>query len=110
MLRQYWSNYYEKCNGLVYVIDSADEDRLAESGKELKALLGENALKGVPVLVFANKQDLVSALSPQEITETLELNSIKDRDWVVMACSAKDNDGLMDGFHWVIDNLKKNLK
>ena len=54
-LRQFWSNYFEKCHCLIYVVDAADEDRVAEAGKELRSLLEEKELKGVPVLVFANK-------------------------------------------------------
>lgn len=54
-LRKYWSNYYEKTHALIYVIDSADEDRVEEAGRELRSLLSENHLEGVPLLVFANK-------------------------------------------------------
>ena len=54
-LRKYWSNYYEKTHAIIYVIDSADEDRVIEAGKELQCLLQENSLKDVPLLVFANK-------------------------------------------------------
>ena len=38
-LRSYWSNYTEGIDSLVYVIDSADRKRLAESGAELQKLL-----------------------------------------------------------------------
>ena len=51
----------------VYVIDSADRRRLEESGEELKSLLEEEKLAGTPLLVLANKQDLLNALSAQEV-------------------------------------------
>lgn len=51
----------------VYVIDSADERRTEECGVELNALLEEDRLSGVPVLIFANKQDLLSASSAEEV-------------------------------------------
>ena len=54
-LRKYWSNYYDKTHALIYVVDSADEDRVEEAGKELKSLLAEKHLSKVPLLVFANK-------------------------------------------------------
>lgn len=38
-LRPYWENYVDGIDSLVYVIDSADRKRLAESGKELQTLL-----------------------------------------------------------------------
>ncbi len=34
-LRNYWSNYFENIDALVFVIDSADRKRLNESGLEL---------------------------------------------------------------------------
>ena len=44
-------------------------------------LMEEEDLAGVPVLVFANKQDLLGAMTGAEIMEALELTSFKDR-WV----------------------------
>lgn len=38
---------------------------------------------GVPLLVFANKQDLLSALSSAEISVGLELTAVKDRTWQI---------------------------
>ena len=43
-LRKYWSNYYNKTHALIYVIDSADEDRVEEAGIELRSLLQEQSL------------------------------------------------------------------
>ena len=67
VLREYWSNYFENTSVLIYVIDAADDKRLDESGNELYALLKEDTLKNVPVLIFANKQDLIHALEPDEV-------------------------------------------
>merc|ERR1711862_140716 len=75
-IRAYWSNYFEASDALVYVIDSSDSRRLEESGAELKELLGEDKLGGVPLLIFANKQDLLQAVPADEIVECLELGSI----------------------------------
>jgi ADP-ribosylation factor-like protein 3 len=54
-IRPYWKNYYENTDGLVYVVDSSDDKRLAECTEELQSLLSEDSLKKVPLLVFANK-------------------------------------------------------
>lgn len=66
-IRPYWKNYYEHTDGLVYVVDSADDMRLKECTDELAALLGEEELAKVPLLVFANKQDLEMALDAAEV-------------------------------------------
>ena len=78
-IRPYWRNYYEQTDGLIYVVDSADEDRVAEVKANLDELMSEDLLKGVPVLVFANKQDSELALDANEILDALDLNSINDR-------------------------------
>jgi ADP-ribosylation factor-like protein 3 len=38
-LRTYWSNYFQGSDALVFVIDSADNKRLIESGSELQKIL-----------------------------------------------------------------------
>ena len=41
--------------------------RVEETGVELGQLLEEEKLAHVPVLIFANKQDLMNAMSPEEV-------------------------------------------
>lgn len=57
-------------------------------------LLEEEKLAGVPVLIFANKQDLLTAAKASEIAEGLNLNSIRDREWQIQACSALTGEGV----------------
>ncbi len=102
-IRPYWRNYFDNTDALVYVIDSADRARLEEVNSELTRLLTEeDKLAGVPLMVFANKQDLLSALSAADISVGLGLTSIKDRPWQIMACSAKTGEGLQEGMEWLI--------
>ena len=55
-MRQYWNNFLQDTGILVYVVDSAAPDRFPEAAKELKALLKEELLEGVAIVVVANKQ------------------------------------------------------
>jgi ADP-ribosylation factor-like protein 3 len=48
-------------------VDSADKGRLEETGLELTLLLEEEKLQNIPLLVFANKQDLINALPAKEV-------------------------------------------
>ena len=43
-IRPYWKNYYENTDGIVYVVDSADDMRLNEAKEELKSLMDEELL------------------------------------------------------------------
>ena len=62
-------------------MDSNDRDRISECKDELWRMLAEAELKSSLFLVMANKQDLPNAMSVEEVTEKLALNSIRDREW-----------------------------
>lgn len=49
------------------MVDSSDDIRITESNDELKQLLNEPKLSKVPLLVFANKQDIETSLSADEV-------------------------------------------
>ncbi len=106
-IRPYWKNYFENTDGLVYVVDSSDEVRLKECTEELTSLLTEDALKNVPLLVFANKQDLQFALEAEEIMSFLTLMEIKDRTWTIQACSAVTKEGLQEGMEWLVKTISE---
>ncbi|XP_064923224.1 ADP-ribosylation factor-like protein 3 isoform X1 [Columba livia] len=93
-IRPYWRNYFENTDILIYVIDSADRKRFEETGQELAELLDEEKLSGVPVLIFANKQDLLTAAPASEIAEGLNLHTIRDRVWQIQSCSALSGEGV----------------
>lgn len=53
-MRGVWKYYYESVNGIVFVVDSSDEARIAEARDELHKILADSQ-KIVPLLIFANK-------------------------------------------------------
>jgi ADP-ribosylation factor-like protein 3 len=106
-IRPYWRNYLDRTDALVYVIDSSDEKRMEETGIELDGLIGEDKLDNVPILIFANKQDLLNAYSAEEICEGLGLVNIDDRPWHIQACSAKTGEGLKEGMEWIINLINE---
>lgn len=55
-IRPYWRAYYPDTSAIIYVIDSTDRERLEITKKELKMILQEEELKGVCLLILANKQ------------------------------------------------------
>lgn len=72
-LRPFWRNYFEKTDGLVWVVDASDGARLRDCALELRRLLAEERLAGAPLLVLANKQDVRGALGPGEVARALGL-------------------------------------
>uniref|UniRef100_A0A3B5R5N4 ADP-ribosylation factor-like protein 14 n=1 Tax=Xiphophorus maculatus TaxID=8083 RepID=A0A3B5R5N4_XIPMA len=77
MLRPLWRHYYGNTQGFIYVVDSSDSERIKEATETLLMQLEEDELRDVPVLVFANKQDLPRAMSVDDITEALSLSGVR---------------------------------
>jgi GTPase SAR1 family protein len=56
--RIYWADSALGTQGLVFVIDSSDRDRMEEARNELTRIIQDREMKDALLLVFANKQDL----------------------------------------------------
>lgn len=109
-IRPLWRHYYTGTQGLIFVIDSADRDRIDEARKELHRIIADREMKDSILLVFANKQDLSEAMSPAEVTEKLQLYKFKDKMWYVYPSCAKTGEGLFEGLAWLSCNAKTMLK
>jgi small GTP-binding protein len=107
-IRKLWRHYFEDTQGLIFVVDSNDRDRIEEAAIELEKLLREEELKETVVLVLANKQDLPNAVSVSELTERLGLHRLRDRAWNVQACCGITGDGLKEGFEWLSQSIGRN--
>eukprot|EP00438_Fugacium_kawagutii_P031883 Skav227551 [mRNA] locus=scaffold3241:16650:24247:+ [translate_table: standard] len=73
-IRPLWRHYYQGTNGLIYVVDSNDRDRVEDAREELNKMLNEvgscvdalggkheamqDEMRDAVLLVFANKQVL----------------------------------------------------
>lgn len=57
-IRPLWRHYFQNTQGIIFVVDSNDRDRIVEAREELQRMLNEDELRDAILLVFANKQDL----------------------------------------------------
>ena len=81
-IRPLWRHYFQNTQGIIFVVDSNDRDRVVEAREELQRMLNEDELRDALLLVFANKQDLPNAMNAAEITDKLGLHSLRQRAWV----------------------------
>jgi small GTP-binding protein len=109
-IRVLWKHYYQNTDGLIFVVDSNDRDRVEDAADELKKMLAEEELKDAAVLVMANKQDLNGAMSPNEVTEKMSMSQLKGKQWLVQGTSATSGQGLKEGLNWLADVLLKKSK
>merc|ERR1712125_161348 len=69
--RSMWERYCRGVNAIVYVVDSADPEKLPTAKKELHDLINKPPLAGIPLLVLGNKNDLANSLRVDDIIEQL---------------------------------------
>ncbi|KAL7428629.1 hypothetical protein ACHAXM_002683 [Skeletonema potamos] len=108
-IRPLWRHYYQNTQGLIFVVDSNDSDRIDAARDEMHRMLNEDELRDAVLLVFANKQDLPNAMSAAEMTDKLGLHGLRPsyRQWYIQACCATTGDGLYEGLDWLSATLVK---
>ncbi|KAI1233442.1 ADP-ribosylation factor-related protein 1, partial [Lamprotornis superbus] len=105
------TTYYAESHGVIYVIDSTDEERLSESKRAFEKMITSEALEGVPILVLANKQDVETCLSIPDIKTAFSdcINKIGKRDCLTQACSALTGKGVNEGIEWMVKCVVRNI-
>ena len=98
VLRKIWEKYYGQCNSVIFVIDGADSDRLAEVKSTLDKLYSEQfptELVDLPVLFLINKSDEDGFLGLDSVSEHLGIGSLNCNGEVhVRKMSTKTKEGL----------------
>eukprot|EP00026_Physarum_polycephalum_P016163 Phypoly_transcript_17016.p2 GENE.Phypoly_transcript_17016~~Phypoly_transcript_17016.p2 ORF type:complete len:181 (+),score=37.59 Phypoly_transcript_17016:54-596(+) len=98
----------EEIDGIIWVVNSSEEhNRLPEVKRVLHKLLLEPSLQNLPLLVFANKQDLPNPLTPAQVTKLLDLESLSaSRKWTVRATRGMGApEEVESGFEWIINAI-----
>lgn len=108
-----WREYFASgVDGVVYVVDAADQERLPEANRALNSLLTSEELKDCPFLILGNKVDIATAASEETLriqlglTHTYGKEPKADRDdrqrpIEVYMCSIIKRAGYSDGFNWL---------
>lgn len=110
-LRPLWKSYTRCTDGIVFVVDSVDAERMEEAKTELYKITKISENQGVPVLIVANKQDLRNSLSLSEIEKLLALNELSSSTpWHLQPTCAIIGDGLREGIEKLYDMIVKRRK
>lgn len=109
-IRQMWRHYLGNTEGLVFVVDSSDTARINESKDELNRILESEDMRGVPVVVLANKQDVSYAVTPSDLSMKLGLNLLRNRDWYIAGTCGTNGDGLYQAMHELAKLVKEYQK
>ncbi|XP_077290486.1 ADP ribosylation factor-like 4 [Arctopsyche grandis] len=119
-LRPLWKSYTRCTDGIVFVLDSVDVERMEEAKMELIRTAKSPDNSGVPILVLANKQDLPGAREPKELEKLLGLHELGGNAhgskeggthcWHVQPACAITGDGLHEGMEALYDMIQKRRK
>ncbi|CAJ1357913.1 unnamed protein product [Effrenium voratum] len=121
-IRRFWHHYSPDADGVIFVVDSTDGERMGEAKEELQAMMGKRELERAVVLVLANKKDWpkfpclshVVPMPPKqsscncwgvghaEVTEVLQLR--KRQVWS-HCTSAPKGFGLSEAMDWLSSSL-----
>lgn len=123
-----WRHYFSGTQGLVFVVDSADKDRMEDARKALSVIIQNDEMKDALLLVFANKQDMkggessapcshdsldlshadqLKALPAKEVCNRLQLDTVaKNHIWKVEPSCATSGEGIFEGLAWLSSNVK----
>ncbi|MBN3303436.1 ARF3 factor, partial [Amia calva] len=109
-IRPLWRHYFQNTQGLIFVVDSNDRERVNEAREELMRMLAEDGLfemlTSLSLRLSLPLQDLPNAMNAAEITDKLGLHSLRHRNWYIQATCATSGDGLYEGLDWLANQLK----
>lgn len=105
--RSMWERYCRGVNAIIYMIDAADGTKMSGAKDELHALLAKEQLRGIPVLVLGNKNDLPNSMGVEQLIEALNLKAIADREVCCYSISCKSQANIDITLQWLIKHGKK---
>merc|ERR1712178_426264 len=104
-IRKLWRHYYLVTNGVIFVVDSSDRNRIQDARDELCKLLGDDELRDAVLLVLANKQDLPNAMTAAEVSKHLGLGQLRNRHWYIQSACATTGQGIYEALAWFSETL-----
>ena len=124
--RPLWMYYCSLVQAIVFVVDVTDVERIAVARNELRNLFVHPAMRGLPLLVMANKIDAADSNADENVDEQpassdrhltvsfdmlgglLGLDSLQREHRVnvkVVECSARTGMGIESAFQWLTDHV-----
>jgi ADP-ribosylation factor related protein 1 len=107
-LRAIWPRYFAEAAAIIFVVDSGDPERFDEAKAELEQVVAHPDLRGVPVLVLANKQDVPQAHSCAQVETVMAIPALATSCVAlsIQPVVAITGQGVTEGLQWLIDAVQ----
>lgn len=100
--RRLLQDYFDSVDGVIYMMDASNVSDLVKI--DVYGILSAPELENKPLLILANKMDLVAIDKEVSLRNYLGLNGIRDKVMFCM-CSVKEKVGFAKGMSWLHSNL-----
>jgi hypothetical protein len=103
-----WIDLFHEAHGLILGMDLLGDTAPVKAEMDLLKTYGINLRRGIPLVVFACKQEIdpnSSFPTAQSIAEQLNLAEI-DRPWCVRIVEVRSLDGVFEGLDWLLSFCK----
>ncbi|KAL0589659.1 hypothetical protein ABG067_002208 [Albugo candida] len=106
--RNVWEEYYADVHGVVFVVDTSARTLIDEATSTLNRVASDERIKQKPILIFANKQDVSSAMNENVITLKFHLDESERVKLVPCIAKPSRNKDLVDerleqGLKWLLE-------
>jgi len=120
-MRKIWPNYYSEADGVIFVVDATNRDKLLEAKKVFDTIVSSGFLKTIPVLIFLNKSSSPPSpssppstapptlITPEEILDYFRLveSSASIIGFTVEKGEGIVGEGVKRGVDWLATYMRK---
>lgn len=109
--RPLWRAYIRSSEGIIFVVDAVDHERIEEAKLELTKLMRCSDNPRLPILVIANKQDMPGSLDCETVGKQLGLHELPPSQlWSLLGVCALTGEGLSDAIDAMYELVLKRRK
>jgi signal recognition particle receptor subunit beta len=105
--RPMWQQYSDGLDAIIFVVDSSDAVRFSTASDELHMILNlpQVTSRVFPLLVFANKNDIVGSAPKELVERELGIERVTTRPTLVKSVCAQFPKDLQVGLEWIIAHI-----
>lgn len=102
---QFTEVFFLDSDGVIFVIDSSDRNKIEEARDYLFRFDDDEALKNSVFLIFANKRDSKYSMNSDQLQQKLEIKKLRHECKIIECCAYIKAD-LYSGLQWICETIK----